>query len=400
MGKITAIVNTSHLIYRTKPTNRYGLFLSDFAYVLLTLVAVTLSFRMLVGPFQPPIYDFAQIIWHPARQIIEHGSVAPGYPYPLWTPLLFLPFGLGTLEFGAILWLWFSLCCIAVATVSLMRVLHWPRLLAPVLGIAMVNQDRLVVGLLAGQVVIVVLLALVLLLWAVQKQRLFTTGALLAFALIKPHLVFLLTIGFLSWAVWYKQWRILGGYATIAFLLVAVSLPFAQSPLQVFGGGIPYHLQHGMHVASTLWGLGLHIAPRQLWLPAALCTLLLLWLVRVWYRVIRCNSLSSRALEIVAVTTVVNILILPYSWSYNLTLLVIPVSYLIDYYWKAGGIIRYAGPVLLYLLLYPAMQRVGPLLFDVPQNEFFYAVIPLLILILLLAAYRNATRTSCDKTVR
>ncbi len=328
--------------------------------------------------------DFPLIVWEPARQIMTGVSVPTFYPYPLWTPVLMMPFALGTVQQGATVWLWVTLVLMAVSVVQLVRVLGWSIWAAPVFGLGMLFQDRVMVGVAAGQVIIVVVLLLILFFGALQRQHFGIAGMLLGATLIKPHPTILVSIGFLAWALYYRRWRLIGGYAAVAALFVALAAPFASTPMQIFGGGIGQHLTQGIGNGSTLWGLLLRVAPIQWWAVGALCAALVAWLAHWWYRLIRENRLLEQATEVVSATIIVNLLILPYSWSYNLTLLLIPASVLIRRYWQIGGIWRWAMAIAVCMLFVPMSYLIGIISSDLPHNDNFYCLLLLGLLILFL----------------
>jgi hypothetical protein len=131
-------------------------------------------------------------------------------------------------------------------------------------------------------------------------------------------------------AVWERRWKILLGWALIVGLFVAISIPFAASMRQIFGGGAAEHLKAYLARTSTLWGLCLTWAPDSLWIPAMVSGLLAGWLSYLWFRVVRTRRWSEEILYLIAMTTLVTLLITPYSWFYNQVLLILPLVYAVD----------------------------------------------------------------------
>ncbi|HEU5087252.1 MAG TPA: hypothetical protein VFT99_07395, partial [Roseiflexaceae bacterium] len=66
----------------------------------------------------------------------------------------------------------------------------------------------------------------------------------------------------------------------------------------------------------------------------------------VWLRELRACS-EQRTLYLIALATTVNLLVVPYSWSYNHALLVLPLGYAAQLAWKLGGWVRLGWAVIL-----------------------------------------------------
>jgi hypothetical protein len=84
-------------------------------------------------------------------------------------------------------------------------------------------------GILLGQMVILVFLAVVLALLALNRRHDFWAGAALATATIKPQVALLLVIWLLWWSAWNRRWQVWVGFWAILAVLVGASLILVPS---------------------------------------------------------------------------------------------------------------------------------------------------------------------------
>jgi hypothetical protein len=350
-------------------------------YFILTVSILAASVLLPMGAWTVPPKDFLLIAWNPGRQLLQHGTVVLGYPYPLWTPMLLLPFVLGSPELGAQLWFICSLVLLAASIFLLFDLFHWP------LRLPVVVFTSLFVGAFGpvfttfwlGQLNFVPLFSLLLAARAVLSGSWFLAGGALGLSLIKPQLAVLVIAGLFAAALSERRWKLFGGFASVLLFLIALAAPFGVTPRQILGGGIVQHLEIYLAHTATLWGLILTMAPDVLWLPAVLSGVLLLWLAYLWLDVFKSGQWREQLLYLIGVSTIVNLLILPYRWFYNQAVLIVPIFYAVDQLRRLASAARVIWLVALVLVVYFVPTAVDVALTRIYLTE-VYQVIPVLFL--------------------
>jgi hypothetical protein len=352
------------------------------AYILVAAFILDVSVLLPMGTLTVPPNDFLLIAWNHGQQLLQHGSVDLTYPYPLWTQVLMLPFVLGSPELGAQMWLICSLLLLATSIILLTQFLNWP------LRLPVVVFTSLFVGafgpvfttLWLGQLNFVPLLSLALVLVSLKSGSWLAAGSALGLGLIKPQLTMLVSVAVFALTAWERRWQTLIGFGAVLFLFVALSAPFAITPRQIFGGGIEDHLVLYLAHTSTLWGLSLTLVPDVLWLPALLSVLLTLWLAYLWIHSLRERRWLERMTYLFGVTTIVNLLILPYSWFYNQAVLIVPIIYAVDQLRRFEGLVRILWLLAVVLVVYFMPTAVDAALTRIYLSE-VYQVIPVICLL-------------------
>jgi hypothetical protein len=357
-----------------------------FVAMLIVAASVLLPMRTLTVPPE----DFALIAWNQGQHLLQHGFVDIDYPYPLWTQLVMLPFIFGSAELGAQLWFVCSLLLLATAIVSIMDLLGWPSRVSLVVLISLFVAafGPVFTTLWLGQLNFVSLLSLVLLAQALKSGSWMMAGIVLGLGLIKPQLTALVNVAIFGLAVWERRWKLLLGFALVLALYVTLSAPFALTPRQIFGGGAAQHLAAYLAHSTTLWGLSLTIAPQSLWLPAAVSSLLIGWLAYIWIESVRTGQWPERMLYLIGATTIVNLLVLPYSWFYNQAVLILPISYAVDQLRHLDPARRSFWLVILVLVVYFLPAAVDSALTRVYLSE-VYQVIPVICLLPVIVALQR-----------
>jgi hypothetical protein len=351
-------------------------------YVFLAAFIVAVSVLLPMGTLTVPPNDFLLIAWNHGQQLLQSGTVDLTYPYPLWTQVLLLPFVLGSPELGAQLWFVCSLLLLASSIILLMQFLNWPLRLPVVIftSLFVAAFGPVFTTLWLGQLNFVPLLSLALVLLSLKSKSWWMAGSALGLGLMKPQLTILVSAAVLALAVWERRWQLFVGFGVVLLSFIALSAPFAVTRRQIFGGGIEEHLVLYLAHTSTLWGLSLNLFPDVLWLPALLSGLLILWLAYLWIDSIKAGCWVERLTYLVGVTTVVNLMILPYSWFYNQAVLIVPIMYAVDLLRRFEGLAR-----ILWLLAIVLVVYFLPTVVDVALTRIYlsevYQVIPVICLL-------------------
>ncbi|GAC1536626.1 MAG: hypothetical protein NVS4B8_15220 [Herpetosiphon sp.] len=301
--------------------------LMEWATILGTMV---LTSYLLDHTLQGPSHDFALIFWDVGQQILRHQPVPLSYPYPLWTPVLALPWTVWPFETAAMAWLACNFLMISGGVVLLSHLLRWrlhPLLLIG-LAVLLTRFDPISETLLFGQNISVSFLLLMLIAYALQRQRPVLLGVALALLLIKPQVLILVIGCVFIWSILKRQWSTVISFTATVLVLISLALPFAQTPRQILGGGIGEHFERYLRRGSTIWGLCLTIG-LPLWVPALIALLLVIALAVVWIRAVLQPHGAEQLPWLLGLTTIVNLLVSPYGWDYNYLLMLYPVGYAI-----------------------------------------------------------------------
>jgi hypothetical protein len=139
------------------------------------------------------------------------GEDQVAFAYPLYSLLFFWPLCL-TKNYPLVqaIWLWLLLMGLIGATTLWMRVTKrqpnlWLLISTALWSVLLYHNFR---ALILGQFAVIVLLALVAALWAMQHGRDGLAGLLLALSTVKPQMVYLVIPWLLLWAAGQRRWRL------------------------------------------------------------------------------------------------------------------------------------------------------------------------------------------------
>jgi Glycosyltransferase family 87 len=149
------------------------------------------------------------------------------FTYPLYSLLFFWPLCFtDNYPLVQAIWLWVLLTALIATVLLWMRVIHWqPRswlwALTVLWCVLMYHDFR---ALLLGQLAVLVLLALVVALWAMQRGHDGWAGAVLALTTIKPQMVYLAVLWLLLWTAGQRRWRLWWGLGGGLAVLIVISM--------------------------------------------------------------------------------------------------------------------------------------------------------------------------------
>jgi glycosyl transferase family 87 len=220
-------------------------------------------------------------------QIRYAGRVGTFFIHPPFETLLYLPFTQWPLERAYLLWSLVNVGLLLVAARVMVRhVLQgwdWQMLAAGALLFAPV-----LLNFVQGQDSVLLLLLLVLAFAALKREQPMVAGMWLACGLFKFHLV----LPILLVLLFRKRWRLLGGFAAGAVVLVSVSAAISGvgwlAVYARFLTGLSKLPMAGIHPEemANLWGLATLLSPPSAWIPLTVaCSLAVLGLaIRGWSR--------------------------------------------------------------------------------------------------------------------
>jgi hypothetical protein len=165
------------------------------------------------------------------------------FAYPLYTLYFVLPLSLLPYAWAQAVWMTLLQFMLLGLTVLAIRLAHWrppPWLFwfSVFWGIFFYNGARAII---LGQFSILVGLALLLALWAIQNHRYGWAGVLLSLTTIKPQMVFLVLIFLLVWALVQQHWSLIVSFGSSMLVLVASSMVLVPTwPLDFVKNAVAY----------------------------------------------------------------------------------------------------------------------------------------------------------------
>jgi hypothetical protein len=237
-------------------------------------------------------------------------TAAVGKPLPylnppelawLVTPLSYLPYALAG-------WIWTGLLAAAFGLVWYL-VAPGRRLVRLVYGVGAAALLPVFVGVLFGQVSLVVVAAVALSWWLLSSGRPWLAGLALSALILKPQVAFLVPVALL-----------LSGYWRVVLAWLAVSVPLALITLLATGTAVFHHIAASLHAVSGVAGPIQSSLLRQLPLPLAIFGMVL---VLAMSTLILWRGRASGPSLPIAVGLISSVLVSPYVNFYDLSALVL-----------------------------------------------------------------------------
>ena len=160
---------------------------------------------------------------HPAQGIEHELRVA----YPLYSVFLFTPFAvIGDYNIARAIWM----TCLEIALIAMsflaLNLTEWnpPLWLQGLILLFSIIWYHAIRGLINGNVVILIALAISAILLSIKKEHDKIAGILLAAVTIKPHIVVLFIAFVLIWSLYKGRWILLQWFVGTLFVLVVISV--------------------------------------------------------------------------------------------------------------------------------------------------------------------------------
>jgi hypothetical protein len=188
------------------------------------------------SPYAPSVTLEAQRLIYGRPADPSHGEDLAQFVYPLHSMILFAPFAFLSYPVARALWMTLleaGLVGLGLASVELVgwRPRPWMLGIAVAFGLLWYNGLR---GLIDGNTAVLVALAMVAALLAIQRRRDFVAGLLLGLSTIKPQMAFLLLPFVLIWAIPRRRWKLFGWSLAFCLLLPGAFLVVMPDwPLQM-----------------------------------------------------------------------------------------------------------------------------------------------------------------------
>jgi Glycosyltransferase family 87 len=258
------------------------------------------------------------------------------FPYPL--PLMFFLAPLGLLTLGQAYFSWQILSQLTIAATVYALLRHWPsrsqRMLLLPMMVFLLFFGPVYLSLQIGSIGPFALLAVMLSVFFLEKERSLPAGMLLSLTILKPPqglpLLALAGIWFLS----RRDWKAILGIFLGLLALLAVGLVRDPSWLIKFRGASGIVLDRTLGVQSNVFGfayLGCNQSVNCMWVFGTLGTILILGLggIYLWH-----NHNRLTPWEAFNIMIPLGFLATIYLWSYDQILYIIPIT------WIAGKLIE------------------------------------------------------------
>ena len=235
---------------------------------------------------------------------------AIGKPLPYLNPpeLAWLVTPLSDLPYTLAGWIWTVLLAAAFGLVWFL-VAPGPRLVRLVHGIGAAALLPVFVGVLFGQVSLVVVASVALSWWLLSSGRPWLAGVVLSALILKPQIAFLVPVALL-----------VSGYGRVVLAWLAVSVPVAVITLLAVGTGVFHHISQSLRAVSGVPGPIQSSLLRQLPIPLAAIGIVLVLVVSA---LILWRGRGSDPSLAIAVGLISSILVSPYVNFYDLSALVL-----------------------------------------------------------------------------
>jgi hypothetical protein len=237
-------------------------------------------------------------------------TAAVGKPLPylnppelawLVTPLSFLPYPLAA-------WIWTTVLAAAFGLVWYL-VAPGRRLVRLIHGLGVAVLLPVLVGVLFGQVSLLVVAAVALAWWLLSRGWPWLAGLALSALILKPQIAFLVPLALL-----------LAGYGRVVFAWLAVSVPLAAVTLLATGPGVFHQISRSLQAVSGVPGPIQSSLLRQLPLPLAALGIVL---VLGTSGLILWRGRGSGPSRPIAIGLIAGVLVSPYVNFYDLSAMVL-----------------------------------------------------------------------------
>ena len=252
--------------------------------------------------------------------------VYPFYVVFVLLPLTWLPVSYSWIQ---AIWLTVMIFSLITAVVLTLRLLDWtmpPWLFALTLiwTILFYNSTRTII---LGQFAALILLWLAAALLMLKQEQYGWAGIFLALTTIKPQMTLFVLPALLLWALWQKKWRLIFGFGGMMVGLLTLSFLFLPSWLSGF-------------MAQVNAYPGYTVTPSPLWIitqyyfsflgkpvEIGLTVMLLLYMLALWWKLVKIPDYSREMLLILSITMIVNNMVLVRTATTNFIVLYIPLLF-------------------------------------------------------------------------
>lgn len=290
------------------------------------------------------------------------------FPYPL--PFVLITAALGALPIETAYILWVTLAQVLIALCILWLATHWEglnrQLYVVFLLVATIFNGNVYLGLMTGTFTTLFLVFLTTALYFMETRRPLLAGVALAGLALKPPLLIIVALIGL-WLLFRRNWKAIGGMLLGGLGWLGIGLLLDPAWVQKF-----------LRIGESLFNKRLGYQPTILSYARLACAgdidcaflwygLIVVALTGLFAWLVWKKRETLSPLMVFSAAVALGLLLPPYLWSYDYTLLLIPICYIVFDLIRRRATYVYST---LFLLLLDAMSIGGLVLFWMnPANE-------------------------------
>jgi Glycosyltransferase family 87 len=246
---------------------------------------------------------------------------------PPWTLSLIMPYAAVDYPFGRILWFLSQTALICFCASFIWRFYKGPQTLIWVSWLVAFSFLPTLTLLRAGQIGAVMLFGAVLLLMLSQRPTWWLAGLFMLFISVKPHILYLVVLAFLFWAIQHRRWDLLLGSGTGILLATGIALLFNPMVLKQYLYAITHQPPPLKEWATPTIGGTLRYFWRLdlVWLQYVPTVLGMVWFCFYWIK----KRLTWNWPEQLPLLVAISVVTSSYCWVFDyvvLILVILPVA--------------------------------------------------------------------------
>jgi hypothetical protein len=267
----------------------------------------------------------------------------PPWLMPLLMGLSWIPFSISRL-----IWLLMNLAILLFCAVWLWGFYEGDRNKRWFAILVVVTFGSVFLVLRQGQITPLLLLGIVGFLDQTEnKKNYLLAGFFAALISIKPQLFYLFWIALLFWVIYYRRWMVLVGFLITIAVATLISLLF--NPDIIF-----QYIEVLMNYSPRAWmtpTLGTYLrmllGVEKFWLQFVAPIIGGLWFLWYWRMNYQCWSWKAMMPDLIFVS----LLTVPYGWTYDLVLLILPILYMFIKVLKSNQVRRIRVSIATFLII-------------------------------------------------
>jgi hypothetical protein len=325
-------------------------------------------------------YDI--VAWGEGFRQFELGFLlTPVFLYPLPLALLLAPLGMLPFQNAYIVWVMLSQLMIIASLTILLTLETNPRrkLFFIPLFTGIVLFRPTILTLIQGQLSGLFLFALVWIAFLWQKGKWFWGGILLGLLVLKPNLGFMVIVLVAIWLLLNKNWTALYGTLVSGIIVLIAGLMYNPAWVMQYLHIGNTKLAETFGGSPTVWGMGALISHNRTGATLIFGSLAGLVILFGFFRTLLHSHATLRPVSVLALAVSINLLVTPYTWTYDQLLLILPLTTVILAMDRSGVRFPLTASVFLGIDVFVVIL----LFFDVMlQVEILNVLVPLVIFFL------------------
>ena len=258
----------------------------------------------------------------------------PVFLYPLPAAFLFVPFSLGSINFGAAFWLISNQIALIILAGLMIADTPYSRklLFLFIFSLMMAIYLPVIIVIQSGQFSMFLLVILCGMYFLLERKLDWIAGVISVFLLIRPNAVIYFYPVMLIWIILQKRWKFLIGSGLTGLILLFGSELYRPGWISVWisytvgtGGKLYTYAQFTPTLEGIFADYGTGVPPMILF---SLSSVIILSLILLG--IVACFNKNHSAGFILSLLVTISLCISPYVWNYDQILLLFPLIYLVQ----------------------------------------------------------------------